>query len=672
MKFSSTFSELSKNDSGIAGGKGASLGEMMNAAIPVPVGFVVLSTTFDYFLHETDLTQEIEAVLKTVDHKAIHIVDAASEKIRGLIEHQEIPENIASEIKSEFKKLDTEYVAVRSSATAEDGAEHAWAGQLDSFLNTTEEDLLENVKKCWSSLFTPRAIFYRFEKDLHGTQISVAVVIQKMVQSEVSGIAFSVHPVTEDYNQLIIEAGFGLGEAIVSGSITPDSYVVEKNPINILDVNISDQKRGLFKSTGGVNEWKDINASEGAKQKLSAEQILELSKIIINIENHYGFPCDIEWAFEGGKFYIVQSRPITTLNTKVLVEEKSNLNPDDYVRMFAGSVFVYLFSDLFLQYYGDLGVLSVQDSNYWTSLLPISVKEKTLEDGKILYTSKEKYSQYKKEFDEYLNYSAQYFESILKKENLSDHEVETFMQLASKHWFFYSKTEFFYTDYVQPNELAISVSEFDKLKLDGRKHLNKIVFEPDGYMGRFLKKLEAQTNVSVDHLKRYSVREVIDLVKNKTHVEDEIIKDRDIFFSSKDLNIIGKEAKPLAEKFVNKYRQVSNLIKGVIANKGIARGKARVLVVDFGNFNLVSNAVKEMQEGEILVAETTAPEIIQACHKAAAIITNQGGMLSHAAIISRELNIPCIIGTDKDVILSIKTGDDVEVDADNGIIRILK
>jgi pyruvate,water dikinase len=151
-----------------------------------------------------------------------------------------------------------------------------------------------------------------------------------------------------------------------------------------------------------------------------------------------------------------------------------------------------------------------------------------------------------------------------------------------------------------------------------------------------------------------------------------IIKDRDIFFSSKDLNIIGKEAKPLAEKFVNKYRQVSNLIKGVIANKGIARGKARVLVVDFGNFNLVSNAVKEMQEGEILVAETTAPEIIQACHKAAAIITNQGGMLSHAAIISRELNIPCIIGTDKEVTVNIKTGDEIEVDANEGVVRIIK
>ncbi|MDP1619910.1 MAG: PEP/pyruvate-binding domain-containing protein, partial [bacterium] len=167
---------------------------------------------------------------------------------------------------------------------------------------------------CWASLFTPRAIFYRFEKNLHKQKISVAVVVQKMVESEFSGIAFSVHPVTEDYNQLIIEAGFGLGEAIVSGQITPDSYVVEKNPRNILDINVSTQERGIYRAKNGGNEWRDIPEPQASAQVLTEKQILELSEIILGIEKHYGFPCDIEWAFEGGKFYIVQSRPITTLN----------------------------------------------------------------------------------------------------------------------------------------------------------------------------------------------------------------------------------------------------------------------------------------------------------------------------------------------------------------------
>lgn len=325
MEFIKPFSELSKRDANIAGGKGASLGEMAQSGIPVPDGFVVLSSTFDHFLNETDLAQEVESILKSVDHKAIHTVESASEKIRGLIEAQEVPEDIANEVVEAFKTLKAEFVAVRSSATAEDGADHAWAGQLDSFLNTTEVNLLENMRKCWSSLFTPRAIFYRFEKELNLTEISVAVVVQKMIQSEVSGIAFSVHPITEDRNQLIIEAGYGLGEAIVSGSITPDSYVVEKEPLRIIDINTSTQTKSLIrsetKSGAERNRWVGIQKSEGEKQKLSEEQILELAKLVIKIENHYGFPCDIEWAYENGKFYITQSRPITTLSNKPFVRE---------------------------------------------------------------------------------------------------------------------------------------------------------------------------------------------------------------------------------------------------------------------------------------------------------------------------------------------------------------
>lgn len=313
-KFILEFNKLSSEDVSIAGGKGASLGEMTQANIPVPPGFIILSTTFDQFIKDADLVQEIDAILDKVDHKEIHTVESASEKIQGLIKSAKMPENIVGEIKKHFKNLDTEYVAVRSSATVEDGAEHAWAGQLDSFLNTTEKDLIEKVQHCWASLFTPRAIFYRFEKGLHTTLISVAVVVQKMINSEFSGVAFSVHPVTEDRNQLIIEAGFGLGEAIVSGQITPDSYVVEKEPRRIIDINVSNQERGLYRVKNGGNEWREIKEPKASSQVLNEKQILELTNIILGIESHYNFPCDIEWAYEGGKFYIVQSRPITTLN----------------------------------------------------------------------------------------------------------------------------------------------------------------------------------------------------------------------------------------------------------------------------------------------------------------------------------------------------------------------
>ncbi len=312
MSYTESFKKLNKSNADIAGGKGASLGEMINSGIPVPDGYVVLADTFEEFIKETDLIQEIDAILDQVDHRAVHTVDDASEKIQGLIKRAKMPKLIADEVLSSFDTLDSEFVAVRSSATAEDGADHAWAGQLDSYLNITKDNVLEKVQHCWASLFTPRAIFYRFEKGLNTTKISVAVVIQKMVNSEISGIAFSVHPVTENRNQLIIEAGLGLGEAIVSGQITPDSYVVEKEPYNILDINVAEQSRGLFRKSDGGNEWIDLE-ERGKEQVLTEVQITELSELVIKIENHYGFPCDIEWAFEKGKFYIVQSRPITTL-----------------------------------------------------------------------------------------------------------------------------------------------------------------------------------------------------------------------------------------------------------------------------------------------------------------------------------------------------------------------
>ena len=252
------FAQISQGDTEIAGGKGASLGEMTRAGIPVPEGFVILSNVFDLFIEITDLNVEIDAILDEVDIKKVHTVESASEKIQAMILSKEMPENIKTEILKFFKKLDCNFVAVRSSATLEDSASASWAGQLDSFLNTTEETLLKNVKKCWASLFTPRAIFYRIEKKLNRDKISVAVVVQKMVNSEESGITFSVHPVTQDENHILIEAGFGLGEAIVSGSITPDSYVVDKEDFSILDINVNEQTKALYKKIKGGSEWKGL------------------------------------------------------------------------------------------------------------------------------------------------------------------------------------------------------------------------------------------------------------------------------------------------------------------------------------------------------------------------------------------------------------------------------
>jgi len=307
------FSQITKSSVVIAGGKGASLGEMTNAKIPVPPGFVILAAAFNRFLTETDLTQEVEAQLKKVNYQDLNSVDRYSNVIRDLIADAKMPADLAKDIMAEFKKLKAPFVAVRSSATAEDSSTASWAGELETYLNTTEKTLLVNVKKCWSSLFTPRAIFYRHEKKLLKAPVSVAVVVQKMIDSEISGIAFTVHPVTKDRNQMIIEAGYGLGEAIVSGSVTPDSYVIHKKDYSLLDINIAAQAKQIVKGPDGGTKWVKIPRARAEKQKLNGQQIVELAKICVGIEKHYNFPCDIEWAYAKGRFYITQSRPITTL-----------------------------------------------------------------------------------------------------------------------------------------------------------------------------------------------------------------------------------------------------------------------------------------------------------------------------------------------------------------------
>lgn len=306
------FQEIGKGDAPVAGGKGASLGEMTRAGIPVPSGFVVLASVFDRVLEEAGLLSDIERELALVREEDAASVDRASDAIREHLLAVSIPVEVERDIRAAFGELGAEFVAVRSSATAEDSSDASWAGELESYLNTTEACLLENVKRCWASLFTSRAIVYRREKGMEKTRVSVAVVVQKMVQSEVAGIAFTVHPVTKDPNQMIIEACWGLGEMIVGGQVTPDAYVVDKRDGTLLDLTVSEQEEMLVRTEEG-NVKNLVPEEKRSRQKLSGSQIREISDLCLRIERHYGFPCDIEWAMEGNAFSIVQSRPITTL-----------------------------------------------------------------------------------------------------------------------------------------------------------------------------------------------------------------------------------------------------------------------------------------------------------------------------------------------------------------------
>ncbi|MBE0416046.1 MAG: phosphoenolpyruvate synthase, partial [Dehalococcoidia bacterium] len=314
------FEDVDKKDISLVGGKGANLGEMTKAGIPVPPGFIVTAHSYFHFLEKSKLADQIRKHLSALDPDDSEKLQKVAAEIKKSISAAAIPEEIAQEIAQAYEKMGGGLVAVRSSATAEDLPEASFAGQQRTFLNVEgEKEVIAAVQGCWASLFEPRAIFYRAHHGFDHLEVGIAVPVQRMVQSETSGVLFTLEPVTSDHGKVVIEAVYGLGEPIVSGELTPDLYVVNKEGMEILDKKIArqewqvvhDTKRG--KGLGETNVRVPILEPEQGKQKLPDEDIIALARIGKQLEELYAFPQDVEWAKDGGRLFIVQTRPVTTI-----------------------------------------------------------------------------------------------------------------------------------------------------------------------------------------------------------------------------------------------------------------------------------------------------------------------------------------------------------------------
>ena len=314
------FSEVGREDLGLVGGKGANLGELTRASIPVPPGFVVTADTYFRFIQSNALEPLIKKDLFGLDVQDSRQLNERAARIRQRIVEAHMPQHIAEEIKEAYRELGEGPVAVRSSATAEDLPEASFAGQQSTFLNVVgAENVVKAVQACWASLFEGRAIFYREEAGYDHTKVGLAVPVQRMVQSQKSGVMFTVEPVTSDATKITIEAVYGLGEGIVSGEISPDLYLVNKESLQVIDKTVVPQSRMIAKAEGTdgryetANAWMDVPENLRETQKLTDAEIRELARIGRSVEEHYGHHQDIEWAYEDGKFYLTQARPVTTM-----------------------------------------------------------------------------------------------------------------------------------------------------------------------------------------------------------------------------------------------------------------------------------------------------------------------------------------------------------------------
>jgi pyruvate,water dikinase len=286
------------------GGKGYSLAVLFNNGFNVPRGFILISEAFFEYLRKNNMIEKVRKLSSEIDENNFR---EKSREIRDLILSGKIQENIESEVKEALSKLNANYVSVRSSAVSEDSLRASFAGLHDTFLNVKAEttSVLENVKKCWASLFNDRAVIYRIKKKIPHLE-GMAVIVQEMIPAEVSGVVFTIHPM--DKKSLLIEASYGIGDIVVGGRVEPDDYVVDRKTLEIVERKIGSKN---IMTEGRKAKTVNIEKELAEKQALSDEKIKEIAKISLKVEKIFNYPQDIEWSIYSNKLWLLQSRAIT-------------------------------------------------------------------------------------------------------------------------------------------------------------------------------------------------------------------------------------------------------------------------------------------------------------------------------------------------------------------------
>lgn len=324
------FNEIGKNDISHVGGKGANLGELTNMGLPVPPGFCVTAEAYDEFINYSELDEIVKILVGSLDVEDVEALTQVSKEVRQKINSSEIKPEIEAEIKkayAEFSKqvgVENPEVAVRSSATAEDLPDASFAGQQDTYLHIRGEvELINHIRSCWASLWTSRAIYYREKQNFDHFNVSLSVVVQKMVNSEKSGVMFTANPINNSKDEMMINASWGLGEAVVSGTVTPDEYVIDKKTKTVKEKNIATKNTMVVRREDTVGtEEKPVSEVLGEEfveaECLTQDELNTLIERGLKVEELYGSVQDTEWGFDKDtkEFYFLQSRPITTIEEK--------------------------------------------------------------------------------------------------------------------------------------------------------------------------------------------------------------------------------------------------------------------------------------------------------------------------------------------------------------------
>lgn len=675
--FTLRLEDLDGTQAQLAGGKGASLGELVHAGMQVPPAFVVLRPAFDRFMESADPERRVAAWLDALDSGERQMSETAGD-IAALLSNVAPPDEIASAVLGAFDLLGADRVAVRSSATCEDGTSIAWAGQLDTFLNVGRDDLLSQLQACWLSIFGTPALAYGAAHGYGAGEFGVAVVVQKMVPSEISGVGFSVHPVTQEPELALIEACFGQGQAIVSGAIAPDQYVVELASRRIVQNERGQQKKGLFvEPDASTPVWKELGAL-GGEPKLTDEQILEYTALLDRIEKHYEHPVDTEWAIADGEFCLLQARPITTLAVEYrekIIDETETWIPT--VRrpfsLFEASLVGHWMDSAHMG--RDVGVyvdryLAIQDAagmvNFYASAAQLEVAidgMKRLEQHEhdrlvaLLKHAYEVYEDGRKRVERGAG-----FRDL-------DEASEYFMEVgrnttAFPVWALFALDALGFDD-PEVTQLAEGLRARSIYTPVAHQLLNPLVEETARTLG-----LPEPARAGELMTWTEMTRGELDRDMYARRLEQLEAGDRMIYQVMEKTELVRfvSETGYLMMRLAGQRQIVPpddpDRISGQAAWPGVHLGRARVILSsDPEGFSI--------DDGDVLVSIQSNPGLMPLLRHAGAIVTDDGGVACHAGIICRELKIPTVTGTGR-ATSAIHDGDLVEVDATQQVVRIIE
>ncbi len=628
----------------LVGGKALQLAGSLAAGLPVPPGWVVPATQFRAHLRSVGGSGEFTEVLagiKTPDADLVKI----SSVIRSILASSAVPTQLANDLSS----LPEGNYAVRSSASFEDGTASSWAGQFDSFLNVPKTALAMNVMRCWASCFSVRALTYNPSHFEHPEEICFAVLIQEMVEPEYSGVAFSNHPVTGS-KHIYLEMVEGYGIALVSG----------KRPDFVAEIDLEEQR--VIPSPGMTT------------RHVSDARLLEVARMVAGLEKAKGWSVDVEFCIGSQGLSLLQVRPLT-VRSHFYQHQLPHLK--DYEMTFKVTGIPLLFASILLQAFNRLDPLFTsgtegQFKQYFTN----NKMRWAARAGLEFFTEENGFTNYVRDFRKVFDDVQSKLDGFFAQNQHDTEAILAFGTWLSLLFELYSRMDIQYTNEAFANKdnnplLKLNLERLAAFKDTARNWINSLFLTPDAPLNRFVKLMQQRYKCSAFSVENRTLEELATGSQNRSY-SDARTDPYVIWSTERVVHLVsGDRAEAAISLMAGEEDFNPNLthVRGTVANgcSEVIVGIVRVIEVDYANPSLMQASIDMMLKGEVLIAEFTAPELLLACQKAKAIVTDIGGLLSHAAIVSRELNVPCLVGT-KSASKLFKTGDKVKIDFTLGVI----